>query len=217
MKLKTKKQAGFTLMEIMLVMVIIGVIMAVVLPRAFRASTDAKYQLLRQGCTELASWANEWAAREVETQPEAATTSTLDDYMETLAEQTTAGTGYRWIARANASNNWQQPLMNVNNRGGAGGTHPHTSVMDIMPQGKVIKNPFNGLSVFSGANLPTGSNFIPGAIACSWFRETAAPRYHYYALLFLGTDATALSDFHAGQGLTLDGLRAGIYINRLLP
>ena len=216
-------QNGFTLIEILLVVTIIGAIIAVILPRAFRARVETKYELLRQTGTELASWANEWAARELETQPLAAN-SELNDYMQTLSN---TGGLFVWVADSINASNWQQPFANVSNRGGAGvNSPPNTSVSDIMPQNKILQNPFSGLSIFQGANNPAASgNAVTGALACASMPEGTAD---YYALIFQGTDSANIAGadtFYAGQDKYSDpasnnadrmqGLRSGIYINTL--
>ena len=53
---KFKDNRGFTLIEILLVVVIIGLMLAVIVPRAWRANIDAKYGLVRQNCSELATF-----------------------------------------------------------------------------------------------------------------------------------------------------------------
>jgi len=220
---RLKKENGFSLIEILLVVMIIGAVLAVILPRAMRARVETKYELLRQTGTELASWTNEWAIRELEIQPPGAV-SELNHYMQTLAN--TNGL-FIWVAAANNSSNWQQPLANIPGRGGSGiGSPPHTSVFEIMPRNKALVNPFSGLSIFQAANNPSSSgNPVTGALACATMKEGTAD---YYAIIFQGTDSTNVrgaDTFYAGQDNYSDpasndikrmqGLRSGIYINTL--
>jgi prepilin-type N-terminal cleavage/methylation domain-containing protein len=223
MEKRSGRENGFSLMEILLVVVIIGAVIAVILPRAFRAKIETKYEILRQTGTELASWANEWAVRELEAQPSVAS-SELDDYIQTLAE--TNG-NFDWVADLSNNSNWQAPLENVANRGGVGiGSLPNISVLDIMPKNKLLLNPFSGLSIFQSANNPaTNGNAITGAMACAYMLTGSG---NYYALIFQGTDSiniTGANAFYAGQDKYSDpgsnnieriqGLRSGIYINTL--
>lgn len=231
---RSKKQNGFTLLEVIMVTMIIGAILAMIIPRAYRARIDTKYELLRQTCTELASWANEWAERELETQPGTAS-SNLADYMDTLGDDGSvlippAGNLDRvfdWVAAdpplpGNMSN-WQGDdvahLEVVVGRDDGTGIDqpPRGSVREIMSKNKVLTNPFNGISVFSSSNLPT-LNAITGAFGCAWINDGAAPDiYRYYALIFQGTDSDR-NEFYAGQDrVDLQGLRNGIFINRLMP
>ncbi len=220
---KANQNNGFSLIELLLVIVVIGTIVAVILPRAFRARVETKYELLRQTGTELASWANEWAARELEAQPPAAT-SELNHYLQTLSN---TGGNFIWIADQTNNSNWRQPFMNVPYRDGtAGGSLPNTTVQDIMPQNKVLLNPFSGISIFQNANNPASvGSPVTGALACANMPQGTAD---YYALIFQGTDSVNISGadtFYAGQDKYSDpasnnvdrmqGLRSGIYVNTL--
>ena len=212
-----ERQRGFTLVELMVVLAIIGVVLVFLIPRAYRASVESKYQLLRQTSTELASWANEWAEKELEIQSTDAT-STLNDYMETLGNDGSVD----WVGNSGTVSNWQGNLINVSLRDGTTtGVTPNTGVKEIMPQAKILTNPFNGLSVFSSENNPADvaiGHAVTGAIGCAYVVDGA---YNYYALLFQGTEsigtATAGANiFYAGQDAdTLAELRNGIFIARL--
>jgi len=223
--LKNDEQKGFTLVELMMVFVIIGVILTFLIPRAYRASIESKYQLVRQTSTELASWANEWAEKELEVQPFTVTikaTSNLNDYTVTLGNDESVD----WVADDGPTSNWQgldTDLEVVNLRGDGAGNEdkPNTSVKDIMPQAKILTNPFNGLSVFSSGNYPVNSTVnhaVTGAIGCAYIADDG---YNYFALLFQGTESegfTGTNVFYAGQADdTLPGLRNGIFVARLMP
>jgi prepilin-type N-terminal cleavage/methylation domain-containing protein len=204
---------GFSLMEVLLVIILVGLVLAVIAPRAYRASIDAKYGLLRQNCTELARWANEWAERELDNQPETAA-SNLEDYVRTLAIMDNVV----WVGQQTGTN-WQAGTGLVTDRGGLGVSQaPSTSVLHIMPQDQQLKNPFNGLSMFSSVNVPNLTNpAVPGAAGCSFAADPGGSNFRYFALLFQGTDATGTTDFYAGQSAgSLDGLRNGVFVNRLL-
>ena len=59
---------------------------------------------------------------------------------------------------------------------------------------------------------------LPGAIACAYEDSSVSGEtFRYYALIFLGADSTSNSDFYAGQGTGMDGLRSGIFLARLEP
>lgn len=201
---------GFTLLEILVVVVIIGVALAVVIPRAYRASVDAKYQLVRQNCSELAAWSDEWAKRELARQDETLS-FTLNDYFETLGDDRSVD----WVADDSNASNWQGIIEIISS------SWPGTTVQDIMPGDKILRNPFNGASVFISSNEPS-STPITGAIGCAYIAEIVGTiRYNYFSLVFQGTDSTSLSGgtgFYAGQDeTTLEGLRNGVFMVRLKP
>ncbi len=213
------KKKGFALMELMVVLVLIGIIIAFILPRMYRTSLETKYQLLRQTCTELAGWANEWAEKELEIQP-SVSVSTLNNYMETLGDDGSVD----WIAASANSSNWQGPganppgaLQTVADRGGSGvSLVPNTGVREIMPLNKILTNPFNGLSVFIADNNPVAvANAVTGAVGCAYVNDAG---YNYFALIFQGADSIGTSGsgaFYAGQDEgNLSGLRNGIFMAR---
>ena len=54
------KQDGFSLIEILLVIAIMGILAMAIIPRAQRAKTDARYSLVRQAALEIGKWGVEW-------------------------------------------------------------------------------------------------------------------------------------------------------------
>lgn len=210
---------GFTLVEMLLVIVIAGAILAVVVPRAYRANTESKYVLLRQTCTELASNANMWAERMLNNQP-VTDNAKLIDYMDTLARRGGGAAQFRaWIGR-NGASNWHSRGAFVSPSIGSVTGTVSAKIEDLMSPSKKPRNPFNGASVFLNVNYPTAGNPVPGAIACAWRTDTTVSNTnHYYALIFQGTDNTDGGwNFHAGQDDgNIAGLRNGVFIALLEP
>ena len=206
---KATKNKGFTLIEILLVVVIIGVMLAVIVPRAWRANIDSKYGLVRQSCSELASFGMEWAEEQSQAQADS-DSATIKAYLDTLAGD--------WVA--STATNWMGATIGVSGRSNI----PQATVNDIVPPEKHPRNPFSGPSVFSTANNPgIQGNPVPGAIYCGSINETTG--YQYYAFLFQGTDSTEFylvageRLFHGGQdnlngSLELEEFRNGIFFAR---
>jgi prepilin-type N-terminal cleavage/methylation domain-containing protein len=190
---------GFSLVEVLLVTIIIGIALAVVVPRAWRANTDSKYNLVRQTATELATATTAWAENQFKNQG----TATLNQYFDSLDGLYTGAGG---------ANNW-------NNQGGqtplpVSGVTPTTNVETTLPVNHLPVNPFNGASYFVGSN---GGTFLtPGALYCA---KQADGAYDYYAFLYLGTDSEGTSgpdDFHGGQASNnLQGLKNGVLLARI--
>ena len=211
-----KSNKGFTLIEILLVVVIIGIMLAVIVPRAWRANIDAKYGLVRQAATELVSFSHEWAEQQIQAQPEYAQ-ATPTYYFASLS----ANNYSAWVGSSGASNwNDNAGFQTVAHRGGAGvAANPETSVEGVVPPEKQPVNPFNGASYFRLANDPSPAGqdgVVAGAIMGSFAYTGGNERY--YALIFLGTDSepggfsNSSYVFHAGMSAANEpGLRNGIF------
>ena len=165
-------EQGFTLIELLLVVVIIGLSLAVIVPRAWRANVDTKYGLVRQNCSELASYGMQWAEGQLLAQTESSAAA-LKDYLDSLSNTTTGC----WIA--DGSCNWSSTTPTVPQR-----TPPlcEANVRDIVPPEKIPRNPFNGASVFVAANDP-GATPVPGAVACCCRPDTSSGTTWYYLSL----------------------------------
>jgi len=211
---KPAQNKGFTLIEILLVVVIIGLMLAVIVPRAWRANVDTKYNLVRQNCNELASFGMEWVEQQMQAQPEDYGT-TLFDYLQTLS-----GTN-AWVP--SAAYNWRQPSLVSHTGPPAYSLTPQTAVVGIVPPDKRPRNPFNGVSYFESPNNPATAGIVAGAIACGRVTETSG--WNYYAFMWQGADSTATpwfdpGTFHGGQkrfavaGTRLEGLRNGVFFAR---
>lgn len=220
-KLK-RDERGFTLIEMLLVMVIMGIMLAVIVPRAWRANVDSKYTLCRQNCTELAKYAQEWSESMLLAQPEAAT-STLNDYFLSL-KRATDSAPYSLAIAYPTTENWNNRTADTGRVVTGRGTNPETSVQSTMPQDKVMRNPFNGADVFAAANdIYTVGSAVTGAIGFTGLPD-GNTGYMYYSLLFQGTDntiggggsLTSNAAWHAGMGpAAIGNVRNGIFVARV--
>ena len=232
-----RNRKGFTLIEILLVVVIIGIMLAVIVPRAWRANIDSKYGLVRQNCSELASFGMQWAEIQLLAQDESNSWATMDDYLATLATGATAWANFSavWVADTGNSSNWNKLGFAVGPIVVNGRVMPNAITTEVAPEAcveqiiapeKIPRNPFNETSVFQIANDPiTAGTPVVGAIACATVLDSqgGGDDWHYYAFLFQGTDnlTNALNDdasFHAGQGVnSVNAQRNGIFMSRIRP
>ncbi|MBU2547129.1 MAG: type II secretion system GspH family protein [Proteobacteria bacterium] len=201
-----RAKQGFSLIELMLVVVIIGVMVAVVLPRAWRARQDTKVNLVRQTASELGSWGMTWAQRNLESQNEGDSCN-LDDYVFTLLG---------WTGQS-ASNNWggstYNPAQLTTCRSVSGNVT--NTVAAIMPPDNQPRNPFNGVSYFNAPN-DAAVSISPGQLQLARVVEAGTPNINQYYFVFLGPGSTTATDFYAGQGTaTLAELRNGVFMARL--
>lgn len=212
----SKNNKGFTLIEMMFVMVIITIMLLILVPRAYRATIDTKYALLRHSCAELASRGTLWAEMEIAGQDDSGCTAQLVDYygylcqtgagpstQVTVANATGAATvRSNWVASqisapdANALG-WVTPLGTngvLNGRlVGTVASPPSGPAANFMPKSKIDRNPFNSQSHFDVANDPIITLMpIPGAIACSYIQDlsvTLATTSAYFGFVFQGVDS----------------------------
>lgn len=207
---------GFSLIEVLLVIVIAGVLMAVVIPRAWRANVEARYGMVRQNAVELTNWGKEWAQRSLEAQG-TSDTCNLDCYVRTLL-------GY---VGDSGSNNWAGSSVAPKFAGSATACSSVAvySVSSIMPPEKPPLNPFNGASYFLAANDGTSTTSVPpgllylGSQADPTGCQVAVTCYDNFYFVYTGTGSTGPSVFYAGMGSgtppPLANLRNGVFMARL--
>ncbi len=202
-----KSKQGFSLLEILLVMGIVGLLFAVILPRAWRARSDANYTLIRQAAVELGSWGLEWVERNLAAKGEA-DTCTLDDYVATLV-------GYTGGKDTDTHNNWFGTTSTP--APGCRVAAIDFTVADIMPQEKQVRNPFTGLAYLHGGH--DGSKAEPGLLYLAVL--TDGDGYNNYSFVFTGAEAINATDWYGGMGdglpVSFAGLRNGVFVSRLKP
>jgi prepilin-type N-terminal cleavage/methylation domain-containing protein len=220
---------GFTLIELLLVVMIIGFMLAVILPRGLRATTDAKYNLVRQNAAELAAYGNDWVEQQILAQDEDSIANRAE-YLGTLTSRSDLAAGVHlsaWIASPSFSN-WNNNgggMLRVFGRkmNGVWNVNPDNSVEDIIDPSKSMRNPFTGANIFNTANYG-GANIVPGSIACARAEDSSTGgTFDYYAFVFEGTDTTGSPaflipdnvDFHGGQTAnSIAGLRQGVFFTK---
>jgi len=124
---------GLTILEFLIVVVIFGVVLSVVLPRALRATQEAKFGQVRQYGSEIASYISQWVEIQVSAQNENSSYTLRDFLIEDITE-------------ANAGIN-SRALVNKYT-----GDDDFNGVEMLVAPFKVQKNPFNGVSYFNEVN-----------------------------------------------------------------
>ena len=128
-----RRQTGFTLLEILLVSVIVGALMAVIVPRAFRANQEAKFGQVRQAASEIASYMTQWAQIQAAAQTEGSPYTLKDIFSENLDPSISGITNV--------------PLINKYT-----GSDAFDGVEKLVPPATRPKNPFNEASYFEAVN-----------------------------------------------------------------
>jgi len=201
-------EEGFTLIEVILTLVLIGTLIGIILPRAQRARMDAKYIGVRQAGVEVGRWGMDWATRNLESQDPGASCN-LNNYVATL-EGYVGDVGTPNWTRPKEQLLANEPLTTACNRDPG----LNNVVADLIPAGSQPINPFNGASYFATGGANDGSKGTPGQLYLGWVLFENA--YHYY-LVYSGTG----DKWYAGMGddtiFTYAELRNGIFMARLVP
>lgn len=209
-----RKREGFTLIELLLVMAIIGLLLALVIPRAQRARLDAKFAEVRQCGSEIAATIMIWAEDKARNQY-ARTNFTTKDFLYSDIEL-------------------QEPeFTNYKLSGKYTGNEAFDGVQALMPVAQRPKNPFNFVDYFAKNNddqvvrdesvvydeyeLPIPSK-KPGLLFFAVQPDPVLKEYLNFYLLYTATvdvDAESGSWYGAMDHEKYEGLRHGIFVARL--
>lgn len=124
---------GFTLLEFLLVIVIFGVVLSVVLPRALRASHEAKFSNVRQAASEIASYMTQWAENQIMAKQEDSNVTLKDFFMEDVSPNEAGFRSNKLVGKYT-------------------GNPDFNGVEMLITPERMQKNPFNGVSYFSPTN-----------------------------------------------------------------
>jgi len=206
-------EKGITLIELVLAVTVIVILMAVIIPRALRTNTEAKYVGVRQAAAEISRWGMDWSVRNLESQPYDATCN-LNDYVETLLGYVGDTEDTNWTKPENADG--ANIDLTQTCREGADDNGITYTVSDMIPPESQPRNPFNGLSYFNTSGGNDGSRAQPGLLFLA--RHIDDDDMNHYYFIYTGTDSNTADDWHAGMGQGTEPgfaqLRNGIFMTR---
>ena len=190
---------GFTLIELLLVLAIIGLMMAVIIPRAMRAQTDSKFNLVRQNGSEIAGYVMAWAETQTRAQRENMN-FTLRDFLYDDIDQGEAGFASKKLVDKYTGND------------------DYNGVERMVSPGRTPKNPFNEASYFNRANDDTEvPSKKPGLLYLASRPDPQDREYLNFYFLFTSTGADDQGNrWYGGMNhLEDDMVRRGVFVARL--
>lgn len=197
---------GFSLLEFLLVLALIGFLLAIILPRFQRATVASRFAEVRHQATEIASFINQWTDDQVRAQL-ADTSFTPKDFL---------------MERITGTNNSfkSEPLHHRYT-----GNDNFNGVEMLISPDDLPRNPFNQAFYFNLVNddpklMPSPN---PGLIYLTSFRENKRPRgdrgLRFFYLIFTGTDLDSrnpgLGTWYGGMDDEVElNIRRGVLVNR---
>ena len=199
MNRRSKEPGGFTLLEMLLVLSIIGLAIAVVIPRAMRAQTESKFNLVRQYGSEIAGYIVTWAEGQARAQREN-TNYTIKDFLVDDINAADAGFSSRRLADHYTGN------------------EAYNGVESLVAPDKLPRNPFNQASYFNSVN---DDEDVPsrkaGLLYLAVQQDPLDREYLNFYLLFTSTgEDSEGSRWYGGMDHEdEEGIRRGVFVARL--
>ena len=191
---------GFTLIELLLVLTIIGLTMALIIPRAMRARVDNQFSLIRQYASEIANYTMNWAHDQAQAQRPQSMFTIKDFLYEDVIESDNAGLTSRKLVDKYTGN------------------PDFDGVAALFPSDKMPRNPFNEVDYFAPVNndtiVPSQKPGLLYLVAQVDPRDDAYLNFYY---LFTSTGPNDRGAYwHDGMDdRDPDRIRFGIFVARL--
>ncbi|MCD6431066.1 MAG: prepilin-type N-terminal cleavage/methylation domain-containing protein [Deltaproteobacteria bacterium] len=197
---------GFSLLEFLLVLALIGFMLAVILPRFQRAALTSRFVEVRQQATEIASFINQWTDSQVRAQL-ADTLFTPKDFLMERVSKT--------------NNNFKSESLHHHYTG----SDNFNGVEMLISPDDIPRNPFNQTSCFNLVNddIKRAPSPKPGLIYLTSFREKRRfggdRGFRFFYLIYTGTDSNprvpGFGVWYGGMDDEIEpGIRRGVFVNR---
>lgn len=199
MKKRRSSSRGFTLIELLIVVSIMGFMMALIIPRAMRAQTDNKFNLVRQDASEIAGFIITWAENQAEAQRPGSSFTTKDFLYEDILKSDEAGlTSQRLADNYTGSDNFD-------------------GVEKLIAGEKMPQNPFNKVNYFNRVNDDTEvPSAKPGLIYLAARADPSQEDYINFYLIFTGEASGGKASWYSDMTHEDDdGIRRGVFVSRL--
>lgn len=205
---RSNSPKGFTLIELLLVLAIFGIVLAVVLPRAHRATNDAKFSMARQHASEIASQIVQWGQAKVAVQYETGNFSLINVLSEEISGDLAARAGFS-----------SKPLVNRYT-----GDENFQQVSEMISGDFNLTNPFNNRSYFHQTNddrtiagAVVAPSIKPGLLYLASGSDEIDDGRHLrnFYLVITGQPDGNQARWFGSMGLEGEGLRHGIFVVRV--
>ena len=191
--------SAFTLIELLLVLTIIGLMIAIIVPRAMRAQTDTKFNLVRQYGSEMAGYIMTWAETQSRAQREKMNFTLKDFLYDDISEAEAGFTSKKLVDKYT-------------------GNDDYNGVETLVPPERMPRNPFNQASYFNRANDDTEVPSKKAGLLYLAARHDPQDRdYLNFYLLFTstGSDQEGNRWYGGMSNEDDDKIRRGVFVARL--
>jgi prepilin-type N-terminal cleavage/methylation domain-containing protein len=195
----SSRSRGFTLIELLLVLTIIGLMMALIIPRAIRANTESKFSLVRQYGSEMASYIMSWAEGQASAQRENVNYTLKDFLVDDISEVDLGFTSRKLIDKYTGNTDFN-------------------GVEALVAYEQMPRNPFNGTSYFNQANDDTEvPSKKPGLLYLASLPDPQDEQYLNFYLLFTSTGPNPMGTRWHGMMDNTDPnkIKSGVFVARL--